>query len=369
VIINPYEGQLSWRGVTLQLIADRRLRNQRLTAAGLARPDEVVAWFGAVQAQEFEPALWALGLRLRSTATAAATERAFNEGRLLRTHVMRPTWHFVTPADIRWMQALTAPHVQRAMRPYNRQLELDPSTLSRSMKVVTRALRDSNYLTRRDLGAHLHRAGIEARNQRLAHIMMHAELECVVCSGPRAGKQFTYALLDERAPIAAPVPREEALARLARRFLQSHGPATVRDFVWWSGLRTAEARQGFESIGARRRHLDGLDYWTAGQLASSPSRTHLAHLLPIYDEYVVAYRDRVAVPHGPSAVPRRGAEVIFQHALLMNGQIAGTWRLEGKGSNAQVVPNALRRLTVTERHSLTSATDRYTTFKATGASF
>ena len=348
-------------------IGDRRLRNQRLTGAGLARPDDVVAWFGAVQAQEFEPALWALGLRLKRAANAAAIEGAFNEGRLLRTHVMRPTWHFVAPADIRWMQALTAAHVHRAMAPYNRQLELDPRTLSRAIGVMTRALRDGHHLTRKEIGARLQRSGIEVRGPRLAHVMMHAELECVVCSGPRVGKQFTYALLDDRVPAARAVPREEAAAMLARRFLQSHGPATVRDFMWWSGLPSAEARRSVESLGARRHHLDGLDYWTVGQLAQSAPRAHHAHLLPIYDEYVVAYRDRVAVPHAASVVTRPRAYVIFQHALVMNGQIAGTWRLSGRGPAARVVPTPLRRLSVAERRSVADATDRYTAFKATRA--
>ena len=156
---------------------------------------------------------------------------------------------------------------------------------------------------------------------------MYAELEGVICSGPRRGKKFTYALIAERAPGARRLSRDEALAELALRFFRSHGPATIRDFVWWSGLVTADARRGVEMIRAKRQDVDGHAYWTAGAAPKTPASIKLAHLLPIYDEYIVSYRDRVAVPHGPSMIPSStgGGYVTFQHALVIGGQIAGTW--------------------------------------------
>lgn len=316
-----------------------------------------MAWFGAVQAQEFEPAKWGLGLRMRS-ATSAAVEQAFTEGQILRTHAMRPTWHFVARADIRWIQALTGDRVKRIMHSYNGKLGLDARTFTKSLQVMAKALRDGQSLTRLEVAEHLIRAGIPARGSRLAHLMMNAELECLVCSGPRRGKQFTYALVDHRAPDAAVLPADEALATLVTRYFQSHGPATVRDCAWWSGMTMREIRRGLDMIGAKRQRAGDLEYWTVGQVSRSPARDHQAHLLPIYDEYVVAYRDRVAVPH--TSAPKG---IVFQHALIIDGQIAGTWRHSRPPSRGPVVPTVLRRLTAAERRAVSDAAERHHAFR------
>ena len=240
-------------------IAEQRLLNQRLTRAGFRRASDVVEWLGAVQAQEFEPAKWALGLRMRDSVVSAETQRAFDDGLILRTHVMRPTWHFVTAADIRWMTELTAPCVHRRMSTYDRQLGLDDKLFVRGTGLIERALGDRNYLTRAELGERLRAAGLALDGVRLAHLAMHAELEGVICSGPRRGKQSTYALVAERARKAVRLSRDEALATLARRYFPSHGPATIRDFVWWSGLNTADAKRGLEmnkARGERRRRTE-----------------------------------------------------------------------------------------------------------------
>lgn len=289
-------------------IAGRRLERQRITRVMARRPADVVSWLGAVQAQEYDAAKWAIGLRMQDGTAEADIERAFNDGRILRTHVMRPTWHFVTPSDIRWMLALTAPRVHRVMSSYNRRLDLDSRTLTRGTAVIERALRGHRYLTRTELGERLHRVGLGMAGQRLAHLVMHAELEGVICSGPRRGKQFTYALLAERAPSARSISRDEALATLSRRFFRSHGPATMRDFVWWSGLTTPDAKRALDMIRARREDVGGRSYWTYASAPRGAIRDGMAHLLPIYDEFLVAYRDREAVPHGPSTVAssRRG---------------------------------------------------------------
>ena len=339
----------------------------RLDAHGIARvrfriPSEVVAWFGAVQAQEFAPARWGLGLRLHGRATDAEVAKAFDDGRILRTHVMRPTWHFVAAGDIHWIQELTAPRVQRIAAVYNRHLELDARTLSRGTAIVARALRDRNYLTRLELRSELQRRGLSISGQRLAHLMMHAELERVVCSGPRRDKQQTYALLSERVPKRRPLTRDEALSELSRRFFRSHGPATIRDFVWWSGLTTADAKRGLEMNHAKRVVVDEHTYWTVGRSSGKP-RTHLGvELLPVYDEYLVAYRDRVAVPHLPAAVIGRGAAVTFQHALVIDGQVAGTWRTAASKGRDQVDVYPLRQLTTRERRLLAAAVKRYQRF-------
>jgi Winged helix DNA-binding domain len=338
-------------------IAAGRLQNQRITRPGPRSPEKLVAWMGAVQAQEYGPASWAVGLRLPLTATNAAIERAVNQGRILRTHILRPTWHFVARADIRWMLELTAPRVQRILAGYDRQIGLDPAVMTRAAAVLEQALGDNGCLTRQELGPHLGRAGLPAGNRELAHIAMYAELEGLICSGPRRGKQSTYALLAHRAPAAKRLERDEALAELTTRFFQSHGPATLRDFVWWSGLTSADAKRGLEMIRARHREEGGLKYWTAGRDGrSTPRPKSSVHLLPIYDEYLVAYRDLLAVPRPAYLMGN------FQHALVIGGQVAGSWRPTTSARRVTVTVEPLRRLTATERRGLAAQVARYGRF-------
>jgi hypothetical protein len=362
-------------------IAAQRLANQRISRPSGRRPADIVARLAAVQAQEYQAAKWALGLRMGGGVTDGVIEQAVSEGHILRTHVLRPTWHFVTPSDIRWMLTLTAPNVHRAMAAYFRQNELDPGICSRAASVFERALANNRHLTRPELGAHLAASGIVAKGPRLALLTMYAELERVICSGPWRGRQLSYALVDERVPATPDRSRDEALAELARRFLASHGPATLRDFVWWSGLKTGDAKRSFEITRARPTAIDGLTYWSTaawGPASAGPkdrrrpaSRAPIVSLLPIYDEYLVAYRDRVAVPH---TVPARvestsGNAVTFQHALVINGQVAGTWRTprpRAGGLPIDVVP--LRRLSGAERRALAVEAARYGRFLGTSIS-
>src|SRR3954469_3030565 len=185
-------------------IAERRLRNQHIATRGLRGPQDVVTWFGAMQAQEYEPAKWALGLRMPDGTTSAKVQRACDEGRILRTHVMRPTWHFVAAADIRWLLGLTAPRVHRILSYYNRALELDGRTLTRGTVVIERALAAGHHLTRVELAESLSRALFSMSGNRLARVVMHAELEGVICSGRgrRREPQTAYWPRGERRPDA-----------------------------------------------------------------------------------------------------------------------------------------------------------------------
>jgi hypothetical protein len=345
-------------------VAKRRLQNQAITGAGRHGPVEVVSMSGAVQAQEYDAAKWGLALRVHEEIVDSEIERAFNRGEILRTHVMRPTWHFVTPRDIRWLLELTAPRVHQRMAPYDRRLELDKTTFVRGTAVIERALRDKQYLTRKELAERLRDSNIELIGNRLAHLALYAELEGVICSGPLRGKQFTYALLEERAPKAPRLQRDEALAGLCRRYFSSHGPATIRDFVWWSGLTTADARRGVEMTRAVREEVDGRTYWSIETSRISRQRNSLAYLLPIYDEYLVAYQDREVVPHGPGVVKLGSREqVIFQHALVIEGQVAGTWRMTKSPGALSLSVTTLRRLTDRERRGIATAARRFERFR------
>jgi hypothetical protein len=302
---------------------------------------------------------------MQDRATDAQIERACDRGEVLRTHVMRPTWHFVTPDDIRWLLELTAPRVHRQTAPYKRHLELDARTLGRAIAVVERALRDGRHRTRAELSECLRRSNLHIAGMRLALVTMHAELEGIICSGPRRGKQFTYALLAERAPQARRLGRDEALGELSHRYFVSHGPATVRDFAWWSGLTIADTRRGLDINRARSEQVSGVTYWCID--AARPRRRRPespAHLLPIFDEYLVAYRDREAVPHGPRVItPASRRPVIFRHAVVMGGDVAGTWRTPGSAGGTSVETTLLRRPTSRERGGLAHAACRYERFR------
>ena len=342
-------------------IAVRRLHNQFVARPRRLAPAELVRWLGAVQAQEYQPAKWGLALRLGSANGDAAIERAITDGHILRTHVMRPTWHFVARDDLHWMLELTAPRVHKTMSVYNRHQGLEKADIVRAVGIFERSLSGGDHLTRAELGERLAHAGYRVSSLQLSLLTMYAELEAVVCSGPRRGKQFTYGLLSERAPDPRRLERDEALGELSRRFFTSHGPATIRDFVWWSGLTTADARRGLEIIRARSESSDGITYWSAAQVRVAAERRPV-HLLPIYDEYLVAYRDRVAVPHGPGSFGSGLESITFQHAVISKGQIVGTWRTRTTGDGVAVGIFPLNALTAAERRGLEEEAARYGRF-------
>jgi hypothetical protein len=345
-------------------IAQQRLLNQRLAANPFEKPAEVVDWLVAVQAQDYAGAKWALGLRLRD-AHDADLDRAFNAGSILRTHVMRPTWHFIIPSDIRWLLALTAPRVHAVNAHRYRELELGDATLKRGHKALIKALRNGQHLTREELGETLEAAGIaEAKGQRLAYLVMHAELEALICSGPRRGKQFTYALLEERVPPIAALKREEALATLARRFFTSHGPATVQDFAKWSGLSSSDARRGLEIVKDELQHetLNDTEYWFASLVAVVRQPATSAYLLSVYDEYLIGYHDRSSI-----AAPEIAAKLFtmgnaLTAVIVVKGQIVGSWRRTLDKVTVTIELNLFRRLTKVEQHAVIAVAQRYGEF-------
>lgn len=302
----------------------QRLYQQRLAHNPLASAADVVTWFGAVQAQEYLTAKWSLGIRMAG-ATDAEIEQAFNAGEILRTHVMRPTWHFVAPADIRWLLELTAPRVHTVNGHMYRQLNLDVVLLTRACEVLIRALEGGRHLTRPELGEALAQAGIAADGMRLGYIVHYAELEALICSGPRRGKQFTYALIDERAPQAQSLPRDQALAELTLRYFTGHGPARARDFAWWSGLTVADVKTGIAMVGSRlvSEEIDGQTFWRSPDTVIATEAAETAYLLPTYDEYVIGYAGFGASRGGGMDL---GGNLAFDATIVYEGRIIGSWR-------------------------------------------
>jgi hypothetical protein len=344
-------------------IVQRRLHNQLLSQTKFTQPRQVVAWLGAVQSQDYAGAKWAIAQRTKGL-TDHAIEQAFARGEILRTHVMRPTWHFVTPADIRWMLELTAPRVRAAMAYMNRQLGLDTATFKKSNSVLAKALQGNKNLTRSELGKILQKAGVPVEGLRLGHLMGRAELDGVICSGARRDKQHTYGLLDERAPQVKTLERDEALAELTKRYFRSHGPATLQDFVWWSGLTINDARKGIDILKPQLESetMDRQTYWfvpSATKKKSSPT----LHLLPDYDEYTVGYTERTSIfdiAH-TDKLDSRGS-ILFQYAILMDGLVAGTWKRVIKKNEVVIHIVIFTTLTNDQNQTIIAAAQQYGKF-------
>ncbi|MEW5987412.1 MAG: winged helix DNA-binding domain-containing protein [Chloroflexota bacterium] len=345
-------------------IAHQRLLNQHLAGTTLATPAAVVDWLVAAQAQDYAGAKWAIGLRLNGT-TDTAIEHAFNEGTILRTHVLRPTWHFVTPHDIRWLLTLTAPRVHQINGTYYHRLELDQATFTRSHDALAKALRDRQQLTREELRHALQQAGVATEGElRLSYLLMQAELDGIICSGPRQGKQFTYTLLDERAPEAITLAREEALAELSRRYFISRGPATIQDYAKWSGLTTADARYGLEAVKAEftQEVVDGRTYWLSTATPSVKEVPPTAYLLSIYDEYISGYKDRSALGDAEIAARLWAMGNALQYIIVVDGQIVGTWKRTLKKAAVVIETNLFRSLTEAENRAIVVAAHQYGDF-------
>lgn len=354
-------------------IARRRMINQQISVSTIHSPAEIVRWLGAVQSQDYYGAKWAVGLR--AGVDNAAVEQAVNAGSILRLHVLRPTWHFVAAEDVRWMLSLTAARVKAGMAARMRELQIDDAVLARSQEIFRQALSGGKQLTRDEMGATLNQGGVSTDlPQRLVHLLMHAELDQVLVNGAWKGKQATYALLDERAPAGSTplFERVPAAAELARRFFTSHGPASLKDFTWWSGLTVAEARAGIELARSSLacEEIDGTVYWGPDEgpnVPAGPAPGPVAHLLPNYDEYVVAYTGRGAIfdPALSHKLHLRGG--VLNNVLVIDGLVAGGWKREFKKGEVLVTIELIRQLSVAELQAVEEAARLYGEFMGLNA--
>jgi hypothetical protein len=348
------------------MLPSLRLAHQSLVGPPLASPVAVVARLGAVQAQDYAGARWAVGMRARG-ATDADVERACDAGAIVRTHLLRPTWHLVAAADVRWMLALSGPRVQALNAGRYRQLGLDAATLRTGHAALEGALRDGAACTRAELAAAVEGAGISLANpQRMAHLLMHAELEGRICSGPRQGKQHTYMLLDARVPATPPRDRDDALRELAARYFGTRGPATAHDFAWWSGLTLGDARRGaaLAAPAIAETTIDGRAHWGPADAPDVAVREPRAHLLPNYDEYFIGFRDRGAILQraGRDVLAVDRGEVLSAHLVIVDGQVVGGWRRAATARAVRVVATAVTPLDADERADVAAAAARYAAF-------
>ena len=318
----------------------------------------------AMQAQEYAPAKGSIGARA-DAVDEASVDRAVADGTILRTHVLRPTWHFVARADLRWLLELSGPRVQAVNASIYRKLGLDAAALVRCNDLIARALEGGRHLSRREVAVVLERAGVAAQGQRLAYVVMHAELDRVVCSGAPRGKEQTYALLDERVPPSGPRDPEEALAELAHRYFATRGPATERDFRWWSGLSAAQTKRAIEALGASLASavVEGRTYWFLPSEAPPAEPSPAALLLQTYDEYLIAYSESRFLMD----VARLYREIVgpgasYFHALILDGQLTGQWRSEVARRTMTIDVRLSRALSAREREAVEAAGARYAAF-------
>jgi len=345
-------------------IQHQRLRNLGIIGSNFQKPADVVNWLGAVQSQDYAGAKWALGVRMNH-ATDELVDKAFADGSILRTHLLRPTWHFVTPSDIRWMLELTAPRVRAASAYMYRKVELDDKVFKHSNEALEKALRGGKSLTRDELRESLEKANIKTEGeQRMTYLMMQAELDGVVCSGPRRGKQFTYMLLEERVPLVRKLSRDEALIELSARYFTSRGPATVHDYAKWSGLTITDAKLGLDAVKSRFQSeiIDGQIYWFKEPESSVDISSPIIHLLSVFDEYISSYKDRSAMANAKDAEKMVSMGNDLTYIILLNGQAIGTWKRIVKKKEVTITPNFFIPLKKVEKEAFIHTAEEYGKF-------
>lgn len=308
-------------------ISNIRLLSQQITDPQLKTPAELVRWMGAIQAQDYIMSKWAIGLRLKSSSEKNI-EEAIDKGEILRTHVLRPTWHFVSPDDIYWMTKLTAAKIKTSLRSRHKQLEITDSILKKTLGIIEKEMADGVSLTRNELALKFHEKGIKTDENRLSHILFCAEFEGVICSGPIKENRPAYSLLSYRVPERKDLGREESLAELAKRYFTSHAPATIQDFSWWSNLSLTEIRRAVDSIKSEftTEETDTGKYLLPGSFSWNKNPKSSVHLLPAYDEFLISYRDRSHSLHATHNKKTISSNGIFFPIVVISGQVAGLWQ-------------------------------------------
>jgi hypothetical protein len=315
------------RPTTEKWLTAARLANQQISTHQFSDPERLISWFGGIQAQDYPSSKWAIGLRIPGI-TEDTVEKAVAGRSIIRTWAMRGTLHLVSAGDIRWLTGLLAPRIIAAGKSRNRQLELDDVTFNKCNEIIGKSLQGGKALTRHELAAEIQKAGISTAGQRLIHILQRASLDKLICHGTKPKGDFTFSLLDECVPPAPSISREEALAEITKRYFTSHGPATLQDFLWWSGLTVADARNGLDAVKSMlsSQKTDESEYWFRNILPEQSQPSGRVYLLPAFDEYVIGYRDRSAF-FQPDEVSRViSTNGVFYPVIVAGGRVQGIWK-------------------------------------------
>jgi hypothetical protein len=306
----------------------QRLGTQRLSSAPLPRAGDAVRLLTCVQSQERDHAFFSLAMRSRKDRYAAV-QREFDTGAFVRTHILRPTWHFVAPEDLRWILALTSPRVLSSMAARHRQLGLDDTKrMDAGFDLLANLLQDKHFLTRPELGDAFGERGSSIKpGEQLGHLLLVAEMRGLICSGPMKGVHHSYALIDEVVPPTPERSRDEAVVELVRRFFTGHGPATVKDFTRWATMTIADTKAALAQLGAELEEVqvDGIPHWfDPAQLRRRSPAAPAAYLFPTYDEAVLTYPqvNFPAVPDHPYATHPDP----FWAFVVLDGTNVGLWK-------------------------------------------
>lgn len=345
------------------MLTDTRLLSQQLSNPKFDTPKDLVQWMGAIQAQNYTMVKWAVGIRLKS-ATIESVEEALQRGEIVRTHVMRPTWHLVAAEDIRWMLKLSARRIKSAYGSIGKELEITESLYCRCNSLIEKILEGNKSLTKEEIGIELNKVGIICDPHRLTHFIIRAEAEGIVCNGIDKGNKQTYALLEERIAPAKELNKDEALAKLADRYFRSHSPASQNDFVWWSGLSIKEARQAIGSIEPvlTTDKFASQDLFVHQSWSEDVTSGNVLHFLPSYDEYLISYKDRTTVmprEHHPKAFNTFG---IFYPVIAYNGKIIGNWKKSIKKGDITFETSFFEKNQHIDKELIQQAEDRYKAF-------
>lgn len=320
-------------------ISQQRFLNQHVHSDQFKTANDLVHWMGAIQAQDYAMSKYAIGVRLKNY-TNEIVEDAINKSEIIRTHVLRPTWHFVAAEDARWMLELTAKNLNKALSSNNKRLELDEKIFNKANNIIEKLLRDRKHLTRKEIMAALEKKGIKTNDLRAGHIMFRAETDLVVCNGIKRDKQFTYTLFDERVPPTKKITKDEALAELALRYFSSHGPATLQDFTWWSGLSASDAKNGLELIRSKlvsEKNSENL-YWFASNTNNTNTKSNATVFLPAFDEFLISYKSREISLDPKFASKSYTTNGIFNPIIVHNAKVIGTWKPK-QGKEILITPN------------------------------
>jgi hypothetical protein len=349
------------RAMEAREIGRQRLMNLHVAGSRWRTPAEAVAALGALQAQDYQGALWAIGLRVPGS-TIADVARAVEQRAIVRSWPLRGTLHFVAAEDLRWLLDLLGARVLKATERRQAELGLDAATLRKIEKLLSQELA-GRALTRDALREAFVRARVDPEGGRLYHCLLHFALRQLICFAAPAGKQPTFALLDEWLPKVVRVSSEEALATLATRYFTSHGPATQQDLMRWAGLSAAEAKRGIAAASLAELELEGRRYWTANSQLAPNAASKGSFLLPGFDEYILGYKDRSAIldaAHANKIVP--GANGVFKPTIVHGGKVLGTWKADVTKKRVKLTPTPFASSTAAQQRAFASAGKLYAKF-------
>lgn len=317
-----------------ETVLSLRLAGHQLHDTAIATGADMVRWFGAMQAQDQNMCRWAAATRAREHHTTV--QQAIDYGDIIRIHVLRPTWHLVHVADVRHFIRLTAPRIRTAYMAMARKMGVDAQALLQYNKQIARLLQNNGPMSRTQLADGLG-AGKKALGDYGASILlMNAELDEVICNAPMQNKETAYTLMDSRVPPAPLQARADTLHELAIRYFASHGPASLADFTWWSGLSVAEARTAYHSVSHLFEHVVVSGVTCLYNRGYTPKAVRSVHLLPSFDEYIISYKDRSAAidPRWqPLAITRNA---IFKPVLVAGGRVVAIWNRTVKNDTTTI---------------------------------